>query len=76
MAKRLQRCAYIVVGACLMAPALANAQSTDLFSDATTSITDMGTKYTALLKLLFTTLVVAGIIFALVKRGSKKASGS
>ncbi len=65
----------VVLAALLMAPTIVSAQSTDLFSDATTSVNDMTTKYTALLKVLFGGLVIAGIVFGLVKRGTKKATG-
>lgn len=75
MKNKLRKFLAIVCAALLMAPALANAQATDLFTDAGTELNALGTKYSALLKIAFTAIVVVSIVFALVKRGAKKATG-
>lgn len=62
-----------IVAAVIMAPCMAHATDTTLFEDATTAITQMATDYKALLKVIFTSLVILAVIFALVRRGAKKA---
>lgn len=70
---RLRWVLMTVIAAVLMAPCLAHATDTTLFEDATEAINGMATDYKALLKVIFTGLVILAVVFALVRRGAKKA---
>ncbi len=75
---RLRFIASMIILAVLVTlPSIVSAQTagTDLFDTATTEVNSLTTKYKALLQLIFGGLVIATVVFALVRKGAKKATG-
>jgi large-conductance mechanosensitive channel len=73
---RLRFIASMIILAVLVTlPSIVSAQTADLFDTATTEVNDLTTKYKALLQLIFGGLVIATVVFALVRKGAKKATG-